>query len=160
MGIRGGWDVNAYDLKGRDGTLDDRDQDPNEGPKTRLDAPRPPRVQDPPPETERKHPYVVGAGVVPRKDGGSIVAAGERKERRGFASMSPEKQREIASKGGRAAHQKGTSSSGSCGSAGPGSPVTDRSYSSRFSARNRCTASCRNVTDCDFGSILNATHCR
>ncbi len=30
------------------------------------------------------------------------------KERRGFASMSPDKQREIASKGGRAAHQKGT----------------------------------------------------
>lgn len=33
---------------------------------------------------------------------------GERRERRGFASMAPEKQREIASKGGRAAHQKGT----------------------------------------------------
>ncbi len=33
---------------------------------------------------------------------------GRRKERRGFASMSPDKQREIASKGGRAAHQKGT----------------------------------------------------
>jgi general stress protein YciG len=32
----------------------------------------------------------------------------ERKERRGFASMSAEKQREIASKGGRAAHQKGS----------------------------------------------------
>ena len=32
----------------------------------------------------------------------------ERKERRGFASMSPERQREIASKGGRAAHQKGS----------------------------------------------------
>jgi general stress protein YciG len=31
-----------------------------------------------------------------------------RKERRGFASMSPDKQREIASKGGRAAHAKGT----------------------------------------------------
>lgn len=31
-----------------------------------------------------------------------------RKERRGFASMSAEKQREIASKGGRAAHEKGT----------------------------------------------------
>jgi hypothetical protein len=30
------------------------------------------------------------------------------KARRGFASMSTEKQREIASKGGRAAHQKGT----------------------------------------------------
>lgn len=34
--------------------------------------------------------------------------SGPRKERRGFASMSREKQREIASKGGRAAHQKGT----------------------------------------------------
>ncbi|MBX4181589.1 KGG domain-containing protein [Candidatus Parcubacteria bacterium] len=32
----------------------------------------------------------------------------DRKERRGFASMSPEKQREIASKGGKAAHAKGT----------------------------------------------------
>jgi general stress protein YciG len=32
----------------------------------------------------------------------------QRKERRGFASMSADKQREIASKGGRAAHQKGT----------------------------------------------------
>ena len=30
------------------------------------------------------------------------------KARRGFASRSPEKQREIASKGGRAAHAKGT----------------------------------------------------
>lgn len=38
-------------------------------------------------------------GMVPRPRG---------KERRGFASMSREKQREIASKGGRAAHQKGT----------------------------------------------------
>jgi hypothetical protein len=37
-----------------------------------------------------------------------VVTTGERKERRGFASMSPEKQREIASKGGRAAHEKGT----------------------------------------------------
>jgi general stress protein YciG len=36
------------------------------------------------------------------------VKTGEQKERRGFASMSPEKQREIASKGGRAAHEKGT----------------------------------------------------
>ncbi len=31
-----------------------------------------------------------------------------QKARRGFAAMSPEKQREIASKGGRAAHTKGT----------------------------------------------------
>jgi uncharacterized protein len=36
------------------------------------------------------------------------IVGNPRKERRGFASMSPEKQREIASKGGRAAHQKGT----------------------------------------------------
>lgn len=36
------------------------------------------------------------------------MSTGERKERRGFASMSPERQREIASKGGRAAHEKGT----------------------------------------------------
>lgn len=32
----------------------------------------------------------------------------EEKDRRGFASMDPEKQREIASEGGRAAHEKGT----------------------------------------------------
>ena len=38
-----------------------------------------------------------------------VVPAGPRpKLRRGFASMSAEKQREIASKGGRAAHVKGT----------------------------------------------------
>ena len=36
------------------------------------------------------------------------MTTGQRKERRGFASMTPEKQREIASKGGRAAHEKGT----------------------------------------------------
>lgn len=34
--------------------------------------------------------------------------AGERKSGRGFASMDKEKQREIASKGGHAAHEKGT----------------------------------------------------
>ena len=42
----------------------------------------------------------------------AVAAEGEqpvrRKERRGFASMSPEKQREIASNGGRAAHTKCT----------------------------------------------------
>jgi uncharacterized protein len=41
-------------------------------------------------------------------DAANARMTGERKERRGFASMTPEKQREIASKGGRAAHQKGT----------------------------------------------------
>jgi general stress protein YciG len=44
-------------------------------------------------------------GHVPRR---KAVNESRRKERRGFASMSAEKQREIASKGGRAAHQKGT----------------------------------------------------
>jgi general stress protein YciG len=39
---------------------------------------------------------------------GTAAVMPRRKERRGFASMSSDKQREIASKGGRAAHQKGT----------------------------------------------------
>jgi general stress protein YciG len=34
--------------------------------------------------------------------------ANTQKDRRGFASMSTEKQREIASRGGKAAHAKGT----------------------------------------------------
>lgn len=33
---------------------------------------------------------------------------GDNTSRRGFASMDPEKQREIASKGGKAAHERGT----------------------------------------------------
>jgi uncharacterized protein len=41
-------------------------------------------------------------------DAVSTPSTRQGKERRGFASMSPEKQREIASKGGRAAHVKGT----------------------------------------------------
>jgi len=39
---------------------------------------------------------------------GSTGSNGGRKSARGFASMDPSKQKEIASKGGRAAHQKGT----------------------------------------------------
>src|SRR5213083_1882625 len=79
------------------------DGDGNEAPETPLDEPRAPRIQDPPfPQTDA--PYVVDTTT----DKGGLVNTGERKERRGFASMSPEKQREIASKGGRAAHQKGT----------------------------------------------------
>ena len=35
-------------------------------------------------------------------------AAPRKKARRGFAAMSPEKQKEIARKGGRASHEKGT----------------------------------------------------
>src|SRR5437773_523931 len=78
----------------------EREPGPDEAPETPLDEPRPPQVQDSPPQPSRKGRYVVHAG--------GRVANSERKERRGFASMSPEKQREIASKGGRAAHEKGT----------------------------------------------------
>ena len=46
------------------------------------------------------------AGEIKFREG--VTVDGARKERRGFASMSREKQREIASKGGRAAHEKGT----------------------------------------------------
>ena len=47
-----------------------------------------------------------GAGGGGGNAGGGGRANG--KSNRGFASMSPERQREIASKGGRAAHEKGT----------------------------------------------------
>ena len=39
---------------------------------------------------------------------GSLQSKKSGTSRRGFASMNPEKQRKIASKGGRAAHKKGT----------------------------------------------------
>src|SRR3982751_6036337 len=42
----------------------------------------------------------------PNLDGGAMSGTG--KSKRGFASMDVSRQREIASKGGRAAHQKGT----------------------------------------------------
>src|SRR3954470_11971954 len=42
------------------------------------------------------------------RSGGGGSRGGNGKSNRGFASMSPERQREIASKGGRAAHEKGT----------------------------------------------------
>jgi general stress protein YciG len=77
----------------------DRDEDPEDDtPDTPPDEPAPPRIDDPPRPSQPQGPYVVTGGAVNT----------ERKERRGFASMSPEKQREIASKGGRAAHEKGT----------------------------------------------------
>ncbi|MGE5392946.1 MAG: KGG domain-containing protein [Candidatus Saccharibacteria bacterium] len=45
-------------------------------------------------------------GILPERSGLGI--RGGEKGKQGFASMSPEKQREIASKGGRAAHMNGT----------------------------------------------------
>ena len=89
-----------------DGPVKD-DDDGYEAPETPLDEPRPPRIQDPPPQPDTKGPYVVRAQLGKQMEGGAVNTP-ERKERRGFASMSAEKQREIASKGGRAAHEKGT----------------------------------------------------
>ncbi len=85
---------------------------PDDAPETPPDEPTPTPVQDPPAEPIQV-PYVVrGGGQLSEGTMHSIddgrIESGTRKERRGFASMSPEKQREIASKGGRAAHEKGT----------------------------------------------------
>ena len=38
-----------------------RDPDKDDAPETPLDEPRPPRVQDPPPQPDQKGPYVVQA---------------------------------------------------------------------------------------------------
>jgi hypothetical protein len=38
---------------------DERDQDSDEAPETPLDEPRPPRIQDPPPQPDQKGPYTV-----------------------------------------------------------------------------------------------------
>ena len=100
------------------GSSNDRnDDEPEKAPETPTDEPQPAPVQDPPAEPGRP-PYVVRRQTEGRatqsesramNDAASGRSVGmERKERRGFASMSREKQREIASKGGRAAHQKGT----------------------------------------------------
>ena len=85
---------------------------PTEAPETPTNEPKPAPVQDPPAEPDPA-PYVVRGFQSGHSSETRIMnelgkGSGERKERRGFASMSPEKQREIASKGGRAAHQKGT----------------------------------------------------
>ena len=42
---------------------DEDDQDSDHVPETPLDEPRPPQVQDPPPQPGQKGPYVVRAGV-------------------------------------------------------------------------------------------------
>jgi general stress protein YciG len=94
-------------------TVPEPSREPEEAPETPSTEPPPMPVQDPPAEPGPA-PYVVRGFAHNRKNRLTDVAKdrtminGERKERRGFASMSPEKQREIASKGGRAAHQKGT----------------------------------------------------
>jgi hypothetical protein len=98
-----------------DDRLRTQDEDDDEAPETPTDEPAPAPVQDPPAEPDPA-PYVVerrgASGDSPHASEVNapeqVRSAGGGRERRGFASMSPEKQREIASKGGRAAHQKGT----------------------------------------------------
>ena len=90
----------------------DERESPDKAPETPTNEPKPAPVQDPPAEPNPA-PYVVRGRQAGQFSESRIMneaakQPGERKERRGFASMSPEKQREIASKGGRAAHQKGT----------------------------------------------------
>jgi general stress protein YciG len=95
----------------------DDEKSDEDTPETPPDEPPPTPIQDQPPEPETS-PYVVQRrATLPFPGGttehrtstrGDAVTTGVQKERRGFASMSREKQREIASKGGRAAHQKGT----------------------------------------------------
>jgi general stress protein YciG len=60
--------------------------------------------------SDREQPGGSSAGEARRSAGGANSGGGRGngKSNRGFASMSPERQREIASKGGRAAHEKGT----------------------------------------------------
>jgi len=60
--------------------------------------------------SDREQPGGSAAGEARRSAGGANSGGGRGngKSNRGFASMSPERQREIASKGGRAAHEKGT----------------------------------------------------
>ena len=94
-------EIRPEDEDGKGEKKDDKDV-----PETPPDEPRPPRIDDPPPPDSNKGPFVVRAHSEQNRE--AVVNTGERKERRGFASMSPEKQREIASKGGRASHEKGT----------------------------------------------------
>ena len=54
IGVGAGWSA-----AGGDPNEQDRDKDTDEAPETPLDEPRPPRVQDPPPQPDQKGPYVV-----------------------------------------------------------------------------------------------------
>ena len=50
----------------------------------------------------------VSTGGSGESQGEATVAAPRKKQRRGFAAMDPSKQKEIASKGGKASHAHGT----------------------------------------------------
>ena len=50
-----------YELETDPETPGQRDPEKDKAPETPLDEPRPPRVQDPPPQPDQKGPYVVQA---------------------------------------------------------------------------------------------------
>lgn len=90
------------------------------------------------------------------------------KSKRGFASMDPERQREIASKGGRAAHQKGTAHEWSrdeartAGRKGGEVVSRDRAHMAAIGreggeARGRSTARQRQAGFADRESIVSIT---
>ena len=61
MGVRSR-DVNReYGFMPSSEEPDEDDKDSDDAPVTPLDEPRPPRVQDPPPQPAQKGPYVVRA---------------------------------------------------------------------------------------------------
>jgi general stress protein YciG len=57
---------------------------------------------------DSKLKWIVSFLVTHCREGKMPTTKGSGTSKRGFASMDPEKQREIARKGGRAAHEKGT----------------------------------------------------
>jgi general stress protein YciG len=59
-------------------------------------------------ESSEQSEFPGAHAVIARDEEGGVVEAPRKKQRRGFAAMSIEKQREIARKGGRASHEKGT----------------------------------------------------
>jgi hypothetical protein len=61
MGVHSRDVSRAYGLDSAPDDPDEDDQDSHKAPETPLDEPRPPRVQDPPPSSGQKGPYVVGA---------------------------------------------------------------------------------------------------
>jgi hypothetical protein len=61
MGVHWNEVCRAYSVVLAPAEPDDTEKDSDEAPETPLDEPRPPRVQDPPPQPDPKGPYVVRA---------------------------------------------------------------------------------------------------
>jgi len=61
MGVHSNDVRRVYGFTPSPGDPDENDKDSDEAPETPLDEPRPPRVQDPPPQSGQKGPYVVRA---------------------------------------------------------------------------------------------------